>query len=50
MNNKKNLYCTVEKHLGMDFVTNLQPPPAHWTLEKIKQYHEEAKTIYEELK
>jgi guanosine-3',5'-bis(diphosphate) 3'-pyrophosphohydrolase len=33
-----------------DRITNLQPPPAHWTLEKIKQYHEEAKTIYEELK
>jgi guanosine-3',5'-bis(diphosphate) 3'-pyrophosphohydrolase len=33
-----------------DRITNLQPPPAHWTQEKIRQYYEEAKLIYEELK
>ncbi|MDR2848259.1 MAG: HD domain-containing protein, partial [Bacteroidales bacterium] len=33
-----------------DRITNLQPPPKHWTTEKINQYREEAKVIYEELK
>jgi guanosine-3',5'-bis(diphosphate) 3'-pyrophosphohydrolase len=33
-----------------DRITNLQPPPAHWTTEKINYYREEAKVIYEELK
>jgi guanosine-3',5'-bis(diphosphate) 3'-pyrophosphohydrolase len=33
-----------------DRITNLQPPPLHWTQEKINQYHEEAQIIYDELK
>lgn len=33
-----------------DRITNLQPPPAHWTKSKIRQYHEEAQIIYDELK
>jgi guanosine-3',5'-bis(diphosphate) 3'-pyrophosphohydrolase len=33
-----------------DRITNLQPPPPHWTQEKINQYHEEAQIIYNELK
>jgi len=33
-----------------DRITNLQPPPAHWTAEKIDQYHQEACLIYETLK
>jgi 5'(3')-deoxyribonucleotidase len=33
-----------------DRISNLQPPPAHWTKEKIAQYHKEAQTIYDELK
>ncbi|MDR1583945.1 MAG: adenylate kinase [Prevotellaceae bacterium] len=33
-----------------DRITNLQPPPAYWTQEKIRQYHEEAQNIYDELK
>jgi guanosine-3',5'-bis(diphosphate) 3'-pyrophosphohydrolase len=33
-----------------DRITNLQPPPPHWTQEKIVQYRGEAQVIYEELK
>ncbi|MDR2385590.1 MAG: HD domain-containing protein [Tannerella sp.] len=33
-----------------DRISNLQPPPAHWTQTKIVQYREEAQTIYDELK
>jgi guanosine-3',5'-bis(diphosphate) 3'-pyrophosphohydrolase len=33
-----------------DRITNLQPPPAHWTPEKIVQYREEAQAIYDDLK
>ncbi|MDR0710730.1 MAG: HD domain-containing protein [Prevotellaceae bacterium] len=33
-----------------DRITNLQPPPAHWTPEKISQYRKEAQAIYNELK
>jgi guanosine-3',5'-bis(diphosphate) 3'-pyrophosphohydrolase len=33
-----------------DRITNLQPPPAHWTKEKIAQYRKEAQAIYDELK
>jgi guanosine-3',5'-bis(diphosphate) 3'-pyrophosphohydrolase len=33
-----------------DRITNLQPPPAHWTREKISRYREEAQIIYTELK
>jgi guanosine-3',5'-bis(diphosphate) 3'-pyrophosphohydrolase len=32
-----------------DRITNLEPPPAHWTLEKKKGYLLEAKTIAEAL-
>jgi guanosine-3',5'-bis(diphosphate) 3'-pyrophosphohydrolase len=32
-----------------DRITNLQPPPAHWTKEKSKAYREEAKAILETL-
>jgi len=28
-----------------DRITNLQPPPGHWSAEKIEQYREEAKEI-----
>lgn len=28
-----------------DRITNLQPPPSHWTSEKIKSYHSEAELI-----
>lgn len=33
-----------------DRITNLQPPPGHWTRDKIKRYREEAVEIYEALK
>jgi len=33
-----------------DRITNLQPPPGHWTPDKIKRYREEAVEIYEALK
>lgn len=33
-----------------DRITNLQPPPSHWTNDKKKQYLEEAKVILKELK
>ncbi|MBP6234871.1 MAG: bifunctional (p)ppGpp synthetase/guanosine-3',5'-bis(diphosphate) 3'-pyrophosphohydrolase [Saprospiraceae bacterium] len=33
-----------------DRITNLQPPPSHWTPTKISQYHAEAQTILEKLK
>ena len=32
-----------------DRITNLQPPPAHWSPEKIARYREEAKLIHESL-
>ena len=32
-----------------DRITNLQPPPAHWTPEKCARYLEEAKLIYDAL-
>ena len=33
-----------------DRITNLQPPPSHWTKEKIKKYHSEATIIFNTLK
>ncbi|MBP6236536.1 MAG: bifunctional (p)ppGpp synthetase/guanosine-3',5'-bis(diphosphate) 3'-pyrophosphohydrolase [Saprospiraceae bacterium] len=33
-----------------DRITNLQPPPSHWSLEKVFKYHIEAQTILEKLK
>ncbi|MDD1444504.1 HD domain-containing protein [Dolichospermum sp. ST_sed3] len=33
-----------------DRITNLQPPPAHWTPEKIKRYRAEALEIHSALK
>jgi (p)ppGpp synthase/HD superfamily hydrolase len=33
-----------------DRITNLQPPPAHWDEEKIREYREEALLIYENLR
>lgn len=33
-----------------DRITNLQPPPPHWSNEKKMTYHEEAQTILKELK
>jgi len=33
-----------------DRITNLQPPPIHWSNEKIANYREEAIFIHEELK
>ncbi|HUV59853.1 MAG TPA: HD domain-containing protein [Desulfatiglandales bacterium] len=33
-----------------DRITNLQPPPPHWTQDKINRYREEACEIYEALK
>ena len=32
-----------------DRITNLQPPPEHWSLEKRRLYCEEARTIHEQL-
>lgn len=32
-----------------DRITNLQPPPKHWTKEKVAQYHNEARLILDEL-
>ena len=32
-----------------DRITNLQPPPSHWSKEKIETYLQEAKTIYKYL-
>jgi len=32
-----------------DRITNLQPPPKHWTLEKMQSYQQEARQIYEAL-
>ena len=32
-----------------DRITNLQPPPAHWTKEKIARYQQEARYILENL-
>lgn len=33
-----------------DRITNLQPPPAHWSEEKIKKYKAEAEIIFKELR
>ena len=33
-----------------DRITNLQPPPSHWTKEKMAQYREEAKQIHQALR
>ena len=33
----------------MDRITNLEPPPAHWTLVKREAYVQEARTIQEAL-
>ncbi|UII28301.1 HD domain-containing protein [Fulvivirga maritima] len=39
----------LEKEVGLvklaDRITNLQKPPAHWSIEKINGYHQEAKLI-----
>ena len=32
-----------------DRITNLQPPPSHWTKEKIRNYYQESKLILSEL-
>lgn len=32
-----------------DRITNLQPPPHHWTAEKVRSYQQEAQQIYEAL-
>jgi len=32
-----------------DRITNLQPPPGHWSAEKIERYREEGKKILKEL-
>ena len=32
-----------------DRITNLQPPPAHWSLEKVADYRDEAKVIHASL-
>lgn len=32
-----------------DRITNLQPPPAHWTPEKVRKYREEAILIHDQL-
>ena len=32
-----------------DRICNLQPPPYHWSSQKIKAYHQEAQMIYEQL-
>jgi (p)ppGpp synthase/HD superfamily hydrolase len=32
-----------------DRITNLQPPPAHWTTERILRYHQEAAEIHTQL-
>ena len=33
-----------------DRITNLQPPPKGWSKEKIVEYHNEAKMIYESMR
>ncbi len=33
-----------------DRITNLQPPPKHWSKSKIREYHREAQVIYEALR
>ncbi len=33
-----------------DRITNLQPPPKHWSKSKVREYHREAQVIYEALK
>jgi (p)ppGpp synthase/HD superfamily hydrolase len=33
-----------------DRISNLQPPPTHWTIDKIRQYHTEAGEIHTALK
>jgi (p)ppGpp synthase/HD superfamily hydrolase len=44
----------LEKEVGMvklaDRITNLQPPPLHWSTEKITKYGAEAQLIFETLK
>jgi len=32
-----------------DRITNLQPPPSHWTAEMTERYKEGAELIYKEL-
>lgn len=32
-----------------DRITNLQPPPKHWTVDKMQSYQQEARQIYEAL-
>lgn len=43
----------LQKEVGLvkiaDRITNLQSPPKHWTINKIKNYHEEAQLIAKEL-
>jgi (p)ppGpp synthase/HD superfamily hydrolase len=33
-----------------DRITNLQPPPGHWSKKRIREYHEEAQVIHAALK
>lgn len=40
----------IQKVKLADRITNLSSPPPYWTKEKIKEYREEARVIYETLK
>ena len=54
MNDSLKRINKLEKEVGIvkiaDRITNLQEPPKHWNLEKIKKYHAEAQNIAKTLK
>lgn len=50
LNRVKKLSKEVSAVKLADRITNLQPPPNHWSLEKIQDYQKEAIVIYENLK
>lgn len=54
MRNSLDRILTQPKEIGMvkmaDRITNLAPPPKHWSLEKCRMYHEEARLILDSLR
>jgi guanosine-3',5'-bis(diphosphate) 3'-pyrophosphohydrolase len=54
MDNSLNRIMQLQKEVWAvklaDRITNLQPPPAHWSVEKITEYRQQAVLIYNSLK
>ncbi|WP_299577493.1 HD domain-containing protein [uncultured Sunxiuqinia sp.] len=53
MNDSLKRIRLLDKEVGMvklaDRITNLQPPPKHWSMEKVHNYKNEARVIFEAL-